>query len=300
MVFKQIPPRYHPFNLTIPSTMTKTYQFQIIKLCLMIHLLQIHLLYENLVVLVIHHPIFKTMDRSADDDHHALADSLRVKLRSDLCSYRAEVVARPTVMLNPGRAMQANFEENDTIFVTMMVSLSYIAERISPSRRCSPGYSGMLSGSRLGQKGNKNQEGATLPHSLRSKLRATGTLRLMPRMLALMERQRQTAASRSARPLTRLQHCLLPSPMTAFTRPFSTLAQTDNFRVFTGHLPDDGGLGVAGGGDRVAGTGGGGEEVVGGDLYLHDEHADTQLKKRMFRHRNTAASLLDVEAISFL
>ncbi|KAK6920301.1 Hydrophobic seed protein domain [Dillenia turbinata] len=39
----------------------------------------------------------------------------------------------------------------------------------------------------------------------KSKLNATGTFKLMPKMLALMAVQRQTAASRSARPPSRLQ-----------------------------------------------------------------------------------------------
>jgi len=42
--------------------------------------------------------------------------------------------------------------------------------------------------------------GTFLEQTLRSKLSEIGMLRLMPKILALMAVQRQTAASRSARP----------------------------------------------------------------------------------------------------
>ncbi|MBA0801751.1 hypothetical protein Gohar_012099, partial [Gossypium harknessii] len=48
--------------------------------------------------------------------------------------------------------------------------------------------------------------GTFLEQTLRSKLRETGMLRLMPKMLALIAVQRQAAASRSTRPLRREQH----------------------------------------------------------------------------------------------
>ncbi|KAL4352078.1 hypothetical protein GQ457_06G037720 [Hibiscus cannabinus] len=69
-------------------------------------------------------------------------------------------------------------------------------------------------------------------------------LRLMPKMLALMAVQRQTAASRSTRPWRREQHgCTGGEPTVALTK-LSTLAHTPNLRASLGHLPRADGVGV--------------------------------------------------------
>jgi len=89
-----------------------------------------------------------------------------------------------------------------------------------------------------------------LPQWLRRRVRSTGTLRLMPRMLALMAVQRQTAASRSTRPSSSGQHWSFFGGMLSFSR-FSTLAHTSSFRALIGHdppLPPDGGGGGTTGG----------------------------------------------------
>nr|ACR35578.1 unknown [Zea mays] len=95
-----------------------------------------------------------------------------------------------------------------------------------------------------------------------------GTLSTMPRMLALMARQRQTAASRSASPCSNGQHCSSSgTPMFSLSR-FSTFAHTSSFSASIGQLPaeplpppppppsDGGGCGVVGVG------------VIGGDGQL--------------------------------
>ncbi|CAN1185999.1 hypothetical protein LINPERHAP2_LOCUS37885 [Linum perenne] len=48
--------------------------------------------------------------------------------------------------------------------------------------------------------------GTELPQTLSNKLSEIGMLRLIPRMLALMAVHRQTAASKSTSPSSRLQH----------------------------------------------------------------------------------------------
>lgn len=70
-----------------------------------------------------------------------------------------------------------------------------------------------------------------------SKLSEMGMLRLMPRMLALMAVQRQTAASRSTSPASSEQHGVSGGdPMTVPTAPLSTLAQTPSFSASLGQL----------------------------------------------------------------
>ncbi|KAG6427735.1 hypothetical protein SASPL_111982 [Salvia splendens] len=113
---------------------------------------------------------------------------------------------------------------------------------------------------------------------LTSKLSETGTLRLMPKTLALRAVHRHTAASRSAKPSMSVQHGVLGGvPTTRCTKAFSKLAQTPNFKVSLGHFPFDtlwpwpwwwdGGFGAG-----VEGEGGHGTLV---EL--------TNVKRRMFR-----------------
>ncbi|KAL4354320.1 hypothetical protein GQ457_06G037660 [Hibiscus cannabinus] len=69
-------------------------------------------------------------------------------------------------------------------------------------------------------------------------------LRLSPKMFALSAVQRQTAASRSAKPWIRAQHgCTGGEPTTTLTK-LSTLAHTPNLRASLGHLPRADGVGV--------------------------------------------------------
>ncbi|KAI3711026.1 hypothetical protein L2E82_40828 [Cichorium intybus] len=88
--------------------------------------------------------------------------------------------------------------------------------------------------------------GTFLLQTLRSKLRDSGTFRLIPRTFALIAEQRQTAASRSTRPSMRLQHGLTGGfPTTRPSRLPRTLAHTPSLRVSLGHVPVDGfGFGV--------------------------------------------------------
>ena len=81
------------------------------------------------------------------------------------------------------------------------------------------------------------------------RLSLTGMSTVMPSTLALMAVQRQTAASRSARPPRMLQHGSAGGwPTSALTRP-STLAHAASLSACLGHLPPvegDGGVGVGG------------------------------------------------------
>ncbi|KAF8693348.1 hypothetical protein HU200_038737 [Digitaria exilis] len=82
-----------------------------------------------------------------------------------------------------------------------------------------------------------------------------GTLRLMPRMLALMAVQRHTAASKSTSPCSSGQHWLLPETgRLSFSR-FSTLAHTSSFNALIGHDPPPDGVGTTGGGGTTGGVG---------------------------------------------
>ncbi|CAN1185988.1 hypothetical protein LINPERHAP2_LOCUS37883 [Linum perenne] len=99
-------------------------------------------------------------------------------------------------------------------------------------------------------------DGAFLPHALRSKLRDTGILRLVPRILALMAVQRQTAASRSASPLIKLQQGWADVlPILILSKLLSTLPHTPNLSTSMGQFPfEEPGVGV-GLGVGVAGVG---------------------------------------------
>ncbi|KAK9052315.1 hypothetical protein SSX86_028944 [Deinandra increscens subsp. villosa] len=95
--------------------------------------------------------------------------------------------------------------------------------------------------------------------------------RLIPKTLALMAVQRQTAASRSASPPMRLQHSVFGwLPRTRLRRPLSTLAHAPNLSVSIGQVFLGGDKGVDGAGtDGVGALGVGafgddGTEGVGG------------------------------------
>lgn len=76
-----------------------------------------------------------------------------------------------------------------------------------------------------------------MPQEFRSRLRATGTFTVeTPRRLVLRAVHRQTAASKSAKPLMSEQHSLLGGvPMTSRTRP-NQLPHTPNLSVSLGHF----------------------------------------------------------------
>ncbi|GAA0172069.1 hypothetical protein LIER_43918 [Lithospermum erythrorhizon] len=79
--------------------------------------------------------------------------------------------------------------------------------------------------------------GAFLEQTLRSKLRAMGTLRLLPTTLALRTVQRHAAASRSARSLIRVQHGVTGGlPTVRLSNPLSTFAHTPSLSVSFGHF----------------------------------------------------------------
>ena len=75
--------------------------------------------------------------------------------------------------------------------------------------------------------GQTKLDGMDLPHAFTSRLRESGTFRFtMPKTLARSAVHRHTAASRSARPDSRLQHGLFDGvPSTTPRRPFSRFAQ---------------------------------------------------------------------------
>ena len=123
-----------------------------------------------------------------------------------------------------------------------------------------------------------------------------GTFKLIPRTLALIAVQRQTAASKSAKPWINAQHLLeAGDPTTILTSP-KTSAQTPSFNVSLGHfclvegggvlalggglvlgVDDDGGGGLALGvddGGLALGVfdGGGGQGEGGGGLGLGGLH----------------------------
>lgn len=71
----------------------------------------------------------------------------------------------------------------------------------------------------------------------------TGTFKLIPSTLALTAVQRQTAASKSAKPSNNAQHLLeAGDPRTTLTSPRRS-AQAPSFNVSLGHLPAGAGVG---------------------------------------------------------
>lgn len=106
----------------------------------------------------------------------------------------------------------------------------------------------------------------------------------MPRTLALMAVQRQTAASRSAKPLRRVQQGVLGGvPTTRCTKSFNRSAHTPSLRVSLGHL-------------ALEGLWLGGFGVVGGQ---GTEFEETMVKKRRLRRRKRAIDVALLEAIGF-
>lgn len=109
-------------------------------------------------------------------------------------------------------------------------------------------------------------------------------MRLIPRTLALMAVQRQTAASRSARPARRLQHGVFGGvPTTMWTKSFNKLAHTPSFRASLGQE------GFAG---CECGCGFDGEGGHGTAVEL------TNVKKRRLRIKRNAVDARAFEAIA--
>lgn len=155
-------------------------------------------------------------------------------------------------------------------------------------------------------------DGTFFEQALRIKLRETGTFKLMPKILALMAVQRQTAASRSANPWMRLQHGLVDGvPMVTPINPPSKSAHTPNFRVSLGHVALLGGVGVGGAfGVGVGGVfgvfgGGGGHGVAflgggGGGFGLGgvgQSHALERVKITRFITKKKAIDVVFLQAI---
>ena len=104
-------------------------------------------------------------------------------------------------------------------------------------------------------------------------------LRLIPSTLALMAVQRQRAASKSAKPASKLQHLLVGGvPTTMFTSPRRS-AQTPSFNVSLGQE-----AGVAGGG-------------VGVGLGLHELQALVNVEWKR-REKTTRRAQIFLEAIA--
>lgn len=116
-----------------------------------------------------------------------------------------------------------------------------------------------------------------MEQTLRSKLNEIGTLRLIPKTLALRAVQRQRAASTSASPEIRLQQGVTGGePTTTLTNP-RTFAQTPNFKVSIGQV-------------LYFGTyGGGGHDGFGLGLGLGQVlQLETNVKKIRLRESNRA------------
>jgi hypothetical protein len=115
-----------------------------------------------------------------------------------------------------------------------------------------------------------------------------GMSRTKPSTLALMAVQRQTAASRSARPPRRLQHGWAGTlPASPLMSP-STLAHTPNLSVLTGHLLYDG----------VVGAGGGGDGTTGGDGVGHLPQAQPQALAAVKKRRLSAKMRRTLDAMA--
>lgn len=106
-----------------------------------------------------------------------------------------------------------------------------------------------------------------LPQALTNKLSEIGTLRLIPKTLALMAVQRQTATSKSTKPSSNAQHLLdAGDPTTTLTKP-RTSAQTPSFKASLGQK------GFAGGP-----LGGG---IFGSHVPQALERVTVEMRKRM-------------------
>lgn len=117
--------------------------------------------------------------------------------------------------------------------------------------------------------------------------------KLMPRMLALMAVQRQTAASASISPWMREQHGSFGGvPMMTLSKPLRTLAHTPNLMASIGQVP------VPGPEEPPLGAGlGVGLGLGFGLLPPHSPHAETREKKRRLRARKRARDLESLEAM---
>ncbi|CAN1748120.1 hypothetical protein LINPERHAP1_LOCUS3307, partial [Linum perenne] len=135
-----------------------------------------------------------------------------------------------------------------------------------------------------------NPDGTFLSQTLRRRPRQRGTLRLIPRRLALMAAQRHTAASRSTSPLIKLQQGFTGGfPILSLSNEPSTSAQTPNFSTSIGHFPPPDGVGV--------GVGFGFGFGFGLGVGQPPPQAETMEKKRRLSARKRARAELVLEAI---
>jgi len=123
--------------------------------------------------------------------------------------------------------------------------------------------------------------------------------KLMPRMLALMAVQRQTAASASISPWMREQHGSFGGvPMMTLSKPSRTLAHTPNLMASIGQVPVP--VPVPGPEEPPLGAGLGVGLGLGlglGVLPPHSPQAETREKKRRLRTRKRARDLESLEAM---
>ncbi|CAI0416619.1 unnamed protein product, partial [Linum tenue] len=128
-----------------------------------------------------------------------------------------------------------------------------------------------------------NPGGTSFSQAERSRLRATGTVRLIPRTLALMTVQRHNAASRSTNPSSTAQHLLAGGvPITRWTSPPKRSAHAPSFNASFGHF-----------------AGGAGAGSLGGDLPQAQSvvtAAENAVKKRRLVMKKTAVNLLLITA----
>lgn len=120
------------------------------------------------------------------------------------------------------------------------------------------------------------------------RLISTGTFSLMPKTLALIAVQRQSAASRSTNPSIREQHGTTGGLPTLALIKLSTSAHTPSLSALIGQVvppPEEGGLGALGAGGGGHGAGGGGDLGTGVEQVL--QHV-ANVKKRRLRARKRA------------
>ncbi|KAF3321221.1 hypothetical protein FCM35_KLT14474 [Carex littledalei] len=123
------------------------------------------------------------------------------------------------------------------------------------------------------------------------RLISTGTFSLiMPKTLALIAVQRQSAASRSTNPSIREQHGTTGGLPTWALIKLSTSAHTPSLSALIGQVvppPGEGGLGALGAGGGGHGAGGGGDLGTGGGVEQVPQHV-ANVKKRRLRVRKSA------------
>lgn len=176
--------------------------------------------------------------------------------------------------IESGNLLHGNYIENGNLSVKIYWTLASLKKK-----KHNQAYKAAHHKGKRKTQTHWKSDGSLFPQVLTSKLKAMGTLRLIPRMLALMAVQRQRATSRSTSPWSRLQQGISGGvPTTALTVPLRTLAHTPNFRASLGQ--------------PLGGVTGAGVDGGGGALWLHPL---TREKKRRLseRKRKTGEELLE-------